>query len=269
MFDELDSLDPDYDGAKGRHYLHSIFGAGFCHEMMADFDLPTCHEEIDWDDEANRTRWMHFCVAFIPIYLDEAARMVDENPEHAEAYRKMVPFYEAQQVALREAMRVGDPEGFALYQPGDAVPEWLREIEPPAAAEQREGEAPVVLFGGLGEFASAIGQWNSPNENGEYEWRLGWLFWRDFSHQQMENYGLPPTYAQIDWSEPRQTRAWLRFCLWFFPIVMNYAQRNINPMPPEDYRSLWRNFRDIARTLDAFIPVEEGDEQIFEAEEEG
>ena len=47
MPDELDSLHPDYDGAKGRYYLSSIFGAGFCHEMMADFDLPQCHDETE------------------------------------------------------------------------------------------------------------------------------------------------------------------------------------------------------------------------------
>ena len=268
MFDELDSLDAEYDGAKGRHYLRSIFGAGFCHEMMADFDLPECHDEIDWDDEANKARWMHFCVAFIPIYLAEGAQMVEEFPEHAETYRMMVPFYEARQVALREAMRLSDPEGFALYHPGDAAPEWLREIEPPDADQFIEGAEPRTLFGGLGEFGSDIMRWNLPDENGEYEWRLGWLFWRDFSHPTMQDYGLPPSYAQIDWSEPRQTRAWLRFCLWFFPVVMNYAQRNINPMTPEDYQLFWSSFRDTARLLDAYIPIEEGDERIFENEEE-
>ena len=268
MPDEFDSLDADYDGAQGRYYLRSIFGADFCHEMMADFDLPTCHGDIDWDDEANRRRWMHFCVAFIPVYLADGAQMVKEHPEHAQAHQLMVPFFEAQQVALREAMRRDDPDGFALYQPGDAVPEWLREIESPDAAAGIGGEVPVVLFGGLGEFGSHVEQWNRPDVAGHYEWRLGWLFWRDFSHSQMENYGLPPTYDQIDWSQPRQTRAWLRFCLWFFPVVMNYAGRNINPMSPEDYELLWRNFRDMARILDAYIPVEEGDERIFEDEAE-
>ncbi len=268
MFDEIDSLHPDYDGSKGRFYLSSIFGAGFCHDMMADFDLPECHDEIDWDDEDNRARWMHFCVAFIPIYLADSARIVEEFPEHLEAHRELVKFYEAQQVALREAMRHSDPDGFALYHPGDAVPEWLREIEPPDADAPPGDGGPRTLFGGLGEFAPDIRQWNQPNENGETEWRLGWLFWRDFSHPSMTDYGLPPTYAQIDWREPQQSRAWLRFCLWFFPVAMDYAQRNISQMPPEEYELFLNNFRDIARLLDAYIPVEAGDERMFGDDEQ-
>ncbi|HEX8463652.1 MAG TPA: hypothetical protein VF627_03455, partial [Abditibacterium sp.] len=206
--DELDSLDPEYDGSKGRYYLRSIFGPEFCHEDMADFDLPLCHDEIDWNDPQSRPRWLHFCVAFIPKYLDEGAEMVKEQPELADSYAAACRFYEAAQVGLREALRREDPDGFALYQPGDAMPEWMREAE--EEEDEPPIEGPVHPLAGMETFMNDAQKWNIPDENGEYEWRLGCPFWPNFSHSEMPNYGLPSSYAQIDWRDPRQTRAWLR-----------------------------------------------------------
>lgn len=198
--DELDSLDPGYDGAKGRYYLRSIFGAEFCHEMMADFDLPTCHDEIPWDDPKSRARWMHFCVAFIPIYLDAGAELVKEQPQHAEGHALMCRYYEAAQVGLREALRYEDPDLFALYHPGDAMPEWMREdetaLQNEPLADAAQGD--VVPFADLDTWIEDVPKWNIPDQNGEYEWRLGCPFWPNFHHSEMPSYGLPPTFAQID-----------------------------------------------------------------------
>ncbi len=258
--EELDSLDPGYDGAKGRYYLRSIFGSEFCHEMMADFDLPTCHDEINWDDEKCKTRWMHFCVAFIPVYLADGAEMVREHPEHAEAHALMCHYYEAAQVGLREALRHDDPDGFALYHPGDAMPEWLREVKEPPHAE-----ALVNFSEGLDQFIAPIEGWNTPDENGEYEWRLGWLFWADFEHEAMPNFDLPPTYNQINWREPRQTRNWLRFCGWFLPQIVDYTGRKLGPMSPQSRETVLLNFQKIAEVLDNALPREEGEAPLFEA----